>query len=117
MKLKGIGTLALAVVVLFFIGLSTCPASEELEDITTIVGDAAISDGSEYIDTVEDSEQLFSDTTTMLQDQNEALTQLAFELANHNQSDHFEFTHQFVPEPSTLLVLAVGGACLLRRGR
>lgn len=117
MKLKGIGTLALAVVVLFFIGLNTCPASQELEDITTIVGDAAISDSSEYIDVAEDGEQLFSGTTTMLQDQNEALTQLAFELANNNQSDHFEFTHQFVPEPSTLLLLAVGGACLLRRGR
>ena len=117
MKLKGILMLSGAILVLFIIGLNTCPSSVELENIATIVGDVAILDSSEYVNAAEDGEQLFSDTATMLQDQNETLTQLAFELANNNQSDHFEFTHQLVPEPSTLLVLAVGGAYLLRRCR
>jgi hypothetical protein len=112
MKLKICGITALVVVVLLFIGPNTSGA--ELEDITTIVGDTEIS-GTREDTTAEDAGQILSETTDPFQEQNETFNQHAFELENNNQSDHFEHRHQFVPEPASLVLLTLGGLCLLRR--
>jgi hypothetical protein len=120
MKLKGSGALALAAAALFFACLnaqnSAYGVRRELVDIRTIVGDAALERSKNSI-AGEDAVERLTDSMTMLQDQNLTETKHAFELENNGLSDHFEFTHRFVPEPSTLLLLTIGGACLLRRGR
>ena len=112
MKLKICGIAALAVAVLLFIGPNT--SGTELEDITTIVGDTEISGTREDI-TAEDAGQILSETTDPLQEQNENIAQHDFELANNGESDHFEHRHCFVPEPASLVLLSLGGLCLLRR--
>jgi len=118
MKLKDSGVLVLAVA-LFFVGLSAQNSAygttRELVDIRTIVGDETTLDKNSI--TAQDALELLRSSVTMLRDQNMNETKLAFELENNGLSDHFEFTHRIIPEPSTLLLLAIGGASLLRRGR
>jgi hypothetical protein len=121
MKLKNIGVLAMAAAALFFVGLSArnCAygVSRELEDIRTIVPDPATPDRSKDSIIGQDALELLRNSITILQDQNMTESQYAFQLENNGLSDHFKITYRFVPEPSTLLLLAFGGASLLRRGR
>lgn len=121
MKLKNIEVLAMAAAALFFVGLSARNSaygvSRELEDIRTIVPDPANLDRSKDSIIGREDLEMLRNSITMLQEQNMTATQYAFELENNGLSDHFEFTHRFVPEPATLLLLAFGGASILRRAR
>ena len=118
MKPKGSTVLIFVVAMLLFAGLDALNtaygASFELVDIRIIVEDTGLQEDKELD---RDAEGLLSGTTTMLQEQKQTFTEFAYEHENNGQSNHFEYTHQLIPEPSTLLLLSLGGLCLFGRAR